>query len=190
VDLPVTRAEAFVASLSRCRPDVLLLDQSLLRTLDGETVTFLAAALPKARVLLLCDRPQPRVSRTVLQHQFHGYVSCGRDEVYGKAIRSVHRGELWLSRLDLAEAVYGRTPRRHGEKATGHQTSPRFVSSLTPREDQVTSYLRKGCSNKEIASELGIREDTVKKHLRNVFSKLGVRRRTQLLLMDKAAVPR
>jgi len=47
---------------------------------------------------------------------------------------------------------------------------------------QVVELLRRGCINKEIARELGIMEDTVKKHLQSVFAKLGVHRRALVAL--------
>jgi DNA-binding CsgD family transcriptional regulator len=57
---------------------------------------------------------------------------------------------------------------------------------LTGRESQVVAHVRQGFTNKEIARRLGIQEDTVKKHLQAVFSKLGVRRRALLTLSSGA----
>ena len=56
------------------------------------------------------------------------------------------------------------------------------TSHLTGRESQVVAHVRQGFTNKEIARRLGIQEDTVKKHLQAVFSKLGVHRRALLAL--------
>ena len=56
------------------------------------------------------------------------------------------------------------------------------LQTLTARELQVVGFLRRGCINKEIARELGIKEDTVKKHLQSVFAKLGVHRRALVAL--------
>jgi two-component system nitrate/nitrite response regulator NarL len=186
VGSPVTRAGALIESLKQRRPDVLLLDRSLLQKLDADTRSSLADVSPGAKVLVLSDTARAGLARTVLQNHFHGYVSGIEIGIVLKAIRSVHRGELWLPRRALAEAVYGlgRAPRRVA-RAVGRIARP--VASLTPREQQVVNDVRTGCSNKEIASRLGIREDTVKKHLRKVFGKLGVRRRTQLVLLEAAA---
>lgn len=51
---------------------------------------------------------------------------------------------------------------------------------LTPREKQVVHLATQGFKNREIASALFISESTVKSHLRNVYSKLGVSNRVQL----------
>jgi DNA-binding CsgD family transcriptional regulator len=49
---------------------------------------------------------------------------------------------------------------------------------LTPREHEVMDLLAEGCSNAEIASTLWIAPTTVRKHLENIYAKLGVRTRT------------
>ena len=56
------------------------------------------------------------------------------------------------------------------------------MEGLTPRERQAVELLREGLSNKQIARQLGVGEDTVKKHLQNVFAKLGVHRRALVAL--------
>ena len=56
--------------------------------------------------------------------------------------------------------------------------------SLTARERQILTQLKKGLSNKQIAGELGVLEDTVKKHLQHVYNKLGIRRRTIVLARE------
>jgi RNA polymerase sigma factor (sigma-70 family) len=53
---------------------------------------------------------------------------------------------------------------------------------LTEREREVVRWVIQGMTNKEIASQLGISEKTVKTHLSNIFSKLNVSKRLQLLL--------
>lgn len=51
---------------------------------------------------------------------------------------------------------------------------------LSGREQEIVQLVRKGYSNQEIARQLLISEATVKKHLSNIFEKLGISRRTQL----------
>jgi len=52
---------------------------------------------------------------------------------------------------------------------------------LTARERQILQLVRAGLTNKEVGRHLGIEADTVKKHLRNMYTKLGVHRRVQML---------
>ncbi len=51
---------------------------------------------------------------------------------------------------------------------------------LTPRQEEVTLLVVRGLSNREIAEQLFIAEQTVKDHLRDIFEKAGVRRRSEL----------
>jgi DNA-binding NarL/FixJ family response regulator len=56
---------------------------------------------------------------------------------------------------------------------------------LTGRENEILVCIIKGYSNKEIADKLFVSENTVKKHLNNIYSKLGVSRRTQAISKAK-----
>lgn len=55
-------------------------------------------------------------------------------------------------------------------------------AQLTPREREVVRALARGCSNREIAAELGLSEQTVKNQLTVVFEKLHVKNRLELAL--------
>jgi DNA-binding CsgD family transcriptional regulator len=57
---------------------------------------------------------------------------------------------------------------------------------LSPREREVVKWVMKGSSNKEIARELFLSEATVKKHLSNIFEKLGIKNRVQLINLYNA----
>ena len=55
----------------------------------------------------------------------------------------------------------------------------RILSALSPRETDILTLIAEGLSNKEIARSLYIGPETVKSHLKSVFSKLGVEKRAQ-----------
>lgn len=65
---------------------------------------------------------------------------------------------------------------------SGHPRAP-----LSQRERQVLELLARGCSNKEIGNTLFVTEDTVKYHLKNLYGKLGSRRRTEAILSASMA---
>lgn len=158
-------------------PDVLLLDHTLLGRLGAPALEALQRRPETLRVLLLCDEPGPTCAATVLRHRFHGYLptECPPD-VCAKAIRTVRHGDIWLPRALLAQAL-AELLHLH-PAAPPQQPGDGPLRTLTRRERQIVEHLRRGCTNKEIALALGIMEDTVKKHLQSVFSKLGVHRRT------------
>jgi LuxR family maltose regulon positive regulatory protein len=65
---------------------------------------------------------------------------------------------------------------------TGPSRDQALRSLLTPREREILELIAEGRSNKAIARELNLGPETVKSHLKHVFAKLGVERRTQAVL--------
>ncbi|UGY30352.1 LuxR C-terminal-related transcriptional regulator (plasmid) [Bradyrhizobium septentrionale] len=55
------------------------------------------------------------------------------------------------------------------------------LSGLTPREENVARLVGRGRSNKEIARDLALSESTVKHHIHNIFGKMGLSRRSQMM---------
>ena len=78
-----------------------------------------------------------------------------------------------MLRETLTSLRAGGRPRRSDLPPAGS------IHNLTPREREVLKLIVGGMANKEIASELFIAEDTVKKHVQGIISKLGVSDRTQ-----------
>ena len=66
-------------------------------------------------------------------------------------------------------------------KATGLSGEELATAALSPRERSIIELIGQGRSNKEIARLLGISPETVKSHVKNMFSKLGVERRAQAI---------
>lgn len=181
---PVTDANCLATCVEHHLPQVLLLDKALLDGLDPQSLRRIHAQGRHVRVLLLSDDISQDLVADVLRNRFHGFLltTCLPADCR-KAIRAVSKGELWLSRASLAMAIadlLGLSD--HGDAASADALCAAASSGLTPRELQVVALVRRGCINKEIAHELGIMEDTVKKHLQSVFTKLGVRRRALVVL--------
>ena len=182
---PVMDATCLATCVEHHLPKVLLLDRALLDRLDQQSLRRIHEQSQHVRVLLLWDEVCHGLVTDVLRNRFHGFLlaTC-LPQICLKAIRAVSQGELWLSRASLAMAVADllglSDPGDVGASADALRVDA--SEALTPRESQVVALLRQGCINKEIAQELGIREDTVKKHLQSVFAKLGVHRRTLVAL--------
>jgi DNA-binding NarL/FixJ family response regulator len=94
-----------------------------------------------------------------------------------KCIQSVHRGEVWATNEQLRyllEAV-AEVPSLPVVNSTGKKL-------LTAREEQVVALVADGLSNRNVALELRLSENTVKKYLFRIFDKLGVSSRVELVL--------
>lgn len=89
-----------------------------------------------------------------------------------EAIRELHQGGSPMS-SEIARRVVNSMHRR--------KRSSEHAESLTDRENEILEYLAKGFLYKEIASELFISKETVKKHIHNIYEKLQVQTRTEAL---------
>ena len=146
------------------RPDVVIVDLRL-PGMDGhELIKLLRQQSPDVRILVLSTYGGgDDVSRAV-QSGASGYAmkSMPLEQVLD-AVRVVHAGGQYIP-SEIASRM-----------------SQRLQSELSTRELEVLRLIGKGCSNKEIASELGIVEGTVKAHVTNIFTKLGAVDRTQAI---------
>jgi len=174
---PVAIPGALRRTLTQHRPNVLLLEKRLFDRLNTTSKRTIHADFPNLRVLLLCDRVRAVLFKLIVRHHFHGFLlrSCAPNTIV-RAIRKVSQGELWLPRAMLEKAIF------EAAHNAGQQNSFVVVdANLTRREAQAVEHLCQGLTNREIGKKLGIREDTVKKHLHSAYRKLGVRCRTQLM---------
>lgn len=170
-------------SIEQQSPAVMLLDKAMLARLDGESIQTIRALFENTRVLLLWDELCDGLVVDVLRYRFHGFLLTNwLPELCLKSIRAVSRGELWMSRAALANAIADLLSASHRIGSAKPPHAAPSGTTLTHREQEIVELLRRGCTNKEIAKQLGVMEDTVKKHLQSVFRKLGVRRRALVAL--------
>jgi len=177
---PVDDPARWFELLAAESPDVLMLDDALV---DVMPIRRHHQRRPGMRVLLWCDQPSEIILTKILIQRCHGFILT-RDPpaTVLKALHAVRRGELWLPRVMLADAIRKGTPARAGDDAVVDAALIEALGVLTHREAEVVERLRHGYTNKEIGRQLGIMEDTVKKHLQSVFTKLGVHRRGLVML--------
>ncbi|MGO9402750.1 MAG: DNA-binding response regulator [Terriglobales bacterium] len=101
-----------------------------------------------------------------------GYVPQeASSDILKKAIREVHAGSVWIPRRVVAVFI---------ERTTVMRNLPSTAPRISPREREVLRLLVSGCSNREIAQDLGITERTVKSHVTHLLQTLAVPNRTAL----------
>ena len=158
------------------RPDIILLDAHTPLTVGSRLVGELFAACRSARIILLAPEVDERIVSEALRFGIRGVLSksvTGR--VLAKSIRAVAAGQHWIDREILIRAVHALNG--NGASRAGSVDQP---FGLTPRQLQIVSNVLRGSSNKQIAHACAISEKTVKRHLSNIFDKLGLSNRLEL----------
>lgn len=155
-------------------PVVFLLDNCGLPMPLSEYLRRLRQRFPDAKFIVI-DGEQPK--ENVLRLLWFGidgflpYTEVGGSLLH--AVRSVAQGNIWVSREILRD--YVQCSKDVSKRAT------RSPEAMTLRENQILELVKRRLANKEIADILHIRESTVKFHLSNIFSKLHVSTRYELL---------
>jgi two-component system, NarL family, nitrate/nitrite response regulator NarL len=158
-------------------PDVLLLDLSM-PDADGLDALREIGSQETTRTLLLTGAIEQSELVTALQLGARGVVmKDAATSLLIKAIRGVVAGEYWVGRDRVSSLVEALRPHMQERRA-----SPREDFGLTSRELEVIAAIVAAYSNRDIATKLQISEKTVKRHLTNIFEKLGVSNRLELAL--------
>ena len=145
------------------KPDITLIDLRMPVVGGVEAIAAIRRDFPDARLIVLTTYDGDEDIYRSLQAGARGYLL--KDVFFEEletAIRTVHGGS------------------RHIPAAIAERLAERMASSdLTSREMEVLELIVRGQSNKEIGASLAISEATVKSHINNILSKLGVTDRTQ-----------
>jgi DNA-binding NarL/FixJ family response regulator len=152
------------------RPDITLMDLQLPKLTGVEAIQKIRADDPAARFVVLTTFDGDEDIFRALQAGAKAYLLKGMTiEELLSTIQAVHSGKTRISPA-IAEKL--------AERMSSH--------ALTARELGVLERIVAGRANKEIASDLNISEATVKSHINNLLSKLGVSDRTQPPLLYNA----
>ncbi len=161
------------------KPQVVLMDLRM-PVLDGVAATRrLRQSLPDSRVIVLTTFDDDETVFDGLRAGAAGYLLKDvPTEKLVEAIRTTARGESFLQ-PSVASKVLAEFSRLANQQPASTEA---LVEPLSEREMGILRLVSAGSSNREIAGQLCITEGTVKNHITNIFSKLGVSDRTQAAL--------
>lgn len=169
IDLVGEAADGFeaVRLILEQRPDVVLLDLRLPGLPGVDVMRQVRAQLPAVRFLVLTTYDTDKYIGTALTAGAQGYLlkDATPDELV-RAVRSLMQGGAALE-----PAVAARLLERMAEPAN--------VDELSAREIDVLRLLVAGASNKALAAQLNLSENTVKSHISHIFDKLQVQSRAE-----------
>ena len=181
---------AFLKQMIKERPDILLLDQTILRdvaAMDLERILSYRHELPTMKIIIVGKRYNEENVMAMMQGGAQGFFRAEQDDEHLiKCIRVVARGEYWLD-AELTKRVFDEVIKEFAEKKDRLKSlahlSPAKLEMLSPREMEVLALISESMTNEEIADKLFLSPKTVKTHLRNIFSKSGIRNRVEAALL-------
>jgi DNA-binding NarL/FixJ family response regulator len=163
------------------RPDVVLMDVRM-PTMDGiEATRQLVGSQPDGpRILILTTFDLDQYVYEALRAGASGFLlkDVSAERLF-EAVRVIAAGDALLAPT-VTRRLISEFALLHSAPDT---TSASALAALTPREIQVLRLLADGLSNPEIAARLFVTEETVKTHVSHVLSKLGLRDRTQAVVV-------
>jgi DNA-binding NarL/FixJ family response regulator len=162
-------------ALKSSEAPVFIIDREGIDLPLSECLDVLRKRHPNAKFVIL-DEDQPlEETAGLLSLGVHGFVSYAKtDEQLSQAVARLAQGELWFA-SNVLEAY----ARRSIASLKTVNKSP-TAQEISQRESQVIDLVKRRLSNKEIGEVLNIQESTVKFHLSNIFSKLQVKKRSDL----------
>ena len=164
--------QAAVLLCAQLRPDVVLMDM-VMPDMDGAAATrLIRTQSPKIQVLVLTSFKEEILVQSALKAGAIGYLlkDVSADEL-AQAIRSAHAGRATLS-PEAAQALV---------HAASQPPAPGI--DLTEREREVLTLMVEGLNNRQIAAKLTVNPSTIKSHVSNILSKLGVVSRTEAVTL-------
>ncbi len=166
-----------VEIIPRTKPDVVLLDMRMPGMSGLDVLNALAAKNELPPTIILTTFDDDQLVLAGLKAGARGYLlkDVSLDQLVN-AVKTVADGGSLVAPVVTQRLLAG-LERMHNEFTSLDRPDP-----LTERETEILRLMASGYSNKEIANSLGVAEGTVKNHVSNILSKLGVRDRTRAVL--------
>jgi DNA-binding NarL/FixJ family response regulator len=166
--------EDAVEMAKQLRPQIVIMDINLPGMNGIEATQLIRKYSPGSRILGVSLHTQPTYARKMIQKGAMGYVTknSSREEMF-KAILEIQAGRKYICeeiKNILSEQVIG-----------GGEDSQGGLNSLSQREIEIITFIKKGNSSKEIADTLNISVKTVEVHRYNILKKLNLKNAAALV---------
>ncbi len=167
-------AASAIQAVEVMAPDILVLDLRMPQQGGLDVLRALAGKHGHCRrILLTAAIRDEEVMEAVTLGATGLVLKESSPETLLECVRAVHGGAQWID---------GDTLTRAFRSVADRDRAARPVDALTPREAELVRMVSQGLRNKAIAERLAISEGTVKVHLHNIYEKLGVDGRLELML--------
>ena len=165
--------EEAVELAKKLRPNIVIMDINLPGINGIEATQQIRKFSPGSRILGVSLHTQPTYARKMMQKGAMGYVTknSSREEMF-KAILEIQAGKKYI--CDEIKNILSEQVISGDDPQTG-------LNSLSQREIEIISYIKKGNSSKEIADTLNISVKTVEVHRYNILKKLNLKNAAALV---------
>jgi two-component system, NarL family, nitrate/nitrite response regulator NarL len=168
-----------LSQVEKLQPDVLLLNFRMPEMSGWNILRSLAKSTANVRVILLPTSLEGDQAIEALRLGARGLLcKSTASQLLYKSIRTVMAGDYWVDHGTVRQLV--KSFRISADSASKAAQLGKY--NLTPRELEILSTVVDGCTNKDIATQFKISEQTVKHHLTSIFEKVGVSNRLELAL--------
>jgi DNA-binding NarL/FixJ family response regulator len=157
------------------RPDVVLLDARLPDVSGVEVCRRLTHTHPGVSVVILTTFTDVELVEECLQAGARGYVVKDVERFsLRESIRAVSRGQAVIAPQVAGQII---------DRIRSHQPEERRPAGLNASQVAILRLISRGHSNREIAADVHLSENTVKSHIQEIFRKLGVRNRVEAAIL-------
>jgi DNA-binding NarL/FixJ family response regulator len=175
-----TEGSSAVLTATTLKPDVAIVSEELQGKpgMGFEVLRELSSVVPKTRTVILVDSAERESVVEAFRRGARGVFSRSAPlKMLTRCVHRVHEGQFWLSGREVGYLL----------ETLAQAPATQLVNSqgtmlLTEREQDVIRWLVAGLTNRAIAKELKISENTVKNYLFRIFNKLGVSSRVEVVL--------
>lgn len=170
-----TTSDAALKAVRAHRPNIAILDMHMPENGGMDVLRAIRHEALNCRVVLLAGSVDDEEALTAVRLGVDGILLKElASQLILECIRKVSAGERWLEKRSTSRVIEALIRKESGARD--------LARTLTPREIELARLAGIGLRNKEIARRLRIREGTVKIHLHNIYDKLGIDSRVQLVL--------
>ena len=155
------------------KADLILLDLHMPGAEGFSSIIFINTHYPHIPIIVISAHEESDIIRRAIDHGASGFLpkSSSAEDIY-QAIDAVLKGGVWVpEHVSNQQGI-----------ADDELNAADAIASLTPKQFRVGSMVSQGLLNKQIAFELNVTEATVKAHMTEIFRKLGVHSRTQVVM--------
>ena len=175
-------AEQALKLIDSLRPDIVLLDVRLPGVSGIEVCRIVTEQYPETAVIILTTFTEEQVIAQCIQAGAKGFILKDVERFdLKRAIRAVARGEAAID-TKAAAAILAQRRRVGDQKGRPYKKEP-FTEPLSSQQIVILRLVAQGLSSREIATQLYLSENTVKGYVQEILHRLGVKNRTEAVMV-------